>query len=210
MTCNYEDLWISKIQSIVEAKDNNKEKTTSEEDYDDIDEDDYEYEEDEELEEDIEDEVEEDLEEDLGDIEEDDMEDDDEYEDEEIIDDEEDVEVIDDNATEAINTDNNNENNTAVEEVKSENTVVVENPQVTYPRIIKKDNGTIALLKSQDAAPSDITLDEYVDGFWEFNYNYCVVAPPEVEYTIEFNVNGETEESMSFQRTIVRGLFGFR
>ena len=43
------------------------------------------------------------------------------------------------------------------------------------------------------------------DAWWRSSTGSVLGVPD-----TEFNVNGETEESMSFQRTIVRGLFGFR
>lgn len=246
---NYEDLLISKIQSIIKIEDNKDDKELNKES-ENIALEDEEYEEDTEYEEeeDIEEEVEEDIEDD-GIEEEEESIDTEEYEeiDDESIDTNEGTEAVEEDVIETDNTNIDTGNKDVVSDSKTENTVEVKE-EVAYPRIIKNDDGTIALQNSQNAMPINIILDEYINGFWEFNYNYCVIAPIGVEYTMEFNINEDTEvvtgigsmystynryinrkaknndtlnvkltakingteESMSFQKTISRGIFGFR
>ncbi|CDM67387.1 Hypothetical protein CM240_0217 [Clostridium bornimense] len=244
---NCEDLLISKIQSIVKAEDDaadeeldkevkNVTLADEEEDTEYQDEEDIEH-----VEEDVEDDVDIEEEEECTNTEED------EEITEEPVNNNEDTEDIEENTVEVSNVTVDNENKNTIVDSKVENPTEVNVEQVTYPRIVKNSDGTIALLRSQQEQPIAIVLDEYVNGFLEFNYNYCVITAPEVEYSIEFECNGNvevavgtgstnvyrryvnrkvknndklnikltakingTEESTSFQRTINRGIFGFR
>ena len=247
----YEDLLIGKIQSIVKDGDDvsdkesikkvKKDSLQEDEDDDYIEDDEEDYEEDYE---DIEDQGED--EEDIED--EENSEDTESYEevDEEVANDEEGTENIEKSTAEVSNGSTNNENkDTTVENKVETPTVNVE--QVSYPRIVKNNDGTLSVLRSKDGQANPIMLDGYANGFWEFNYNYCVIAPQAVQYSIEFECNGKvetatgsasvnmykryvngnvknndklnikltakingTEETTSFQKTIYRGLFGFR
>lgn len=245
---NYEDLLISKIQSIVKAEDGavdekldkevknvtlaDEEEDTEYQDAEDIEE---------HVEEDVEDEVDIEEEEECTNTEED------KEITDESVDNNEDTEDIEENTVEVSNVTVDNENKNTIVDSNVESPTEVNVEQIIYPRIVKNSDGTIALLRSQQEQPIAIVLDEYVNGFLEFNYNYCVITAPEVEYSIEFECNGDvevavgtgstnvyrryvnrkvknndklnikltakingTEESMSFQRTINRGIFGFR
>ena len=157
-----------------------------------------------------------------------------------------DDDYIEESTAEVSNGSTNNENkDTTVDNKVETPTVNVE--QVSYPRIVKNNDGTLSVLRSKDGQATPIMLDGYANGFWEFNYNYCVIAPQDVQYSIEFECNGKvetatgsasvnmykryvngnvknndklnikltakingTEETTSFQKTIYRGLFGFR